>query len=718
VPVDSTAYIGAIPDAGGPFACDSGPMNVTSARSELRRWLSRGALVLGIVGATLAVAGIWLAGAVAGVQVPVGLEAGPGPLYFVGVLAFVAAGTVLAVKRPTDPVGWIQLMLGIIGQIAGVAGLYRIAAFDAAGAVATPWTAWLWDTLWIPGIALVLLLALVFPDGRMPTSRWWPASALLATAVVTLTVAVGLRPGDLTNSPIANPLGMVALAGATPALELAGNLMFAAAALAALAAPIVRYRRASGVTRYQLRWFLGATALIAIAWTIANVLESVGADAAVLAVVRLAPLLALPAATAVAVLRYRLYDIDLIIGRTLLYGGLTAIVGLIYLVIIGGVGALIGVGGGTSLPLTAAATAIAAIAFQPARSRLQRVVNRVVYGQRSNPYEVLASFTQQMAGAYPVGEAPGAMAEAVGDALRLARCDVWLRVEDDLVLAARWPTHEHVPSILLPVAGAPLALPGAGRTYPVHREGHLLGAIGVTPTSGDKLTDGEQRLLRDLAAAAWLVLDNAQLVRELRGSRQRLVAAQDVQRRRIERNLHDGAQQRLLELALTLQLAHQQVDEHGSAPAAGTLAAAELQLRAALAELRDLARGIHPAILTERGLVAAINSLAERAPLPVVVTAEYAGRLDPSIEATAYFVSAETLANVIKHAGASRATIGLTITDGWLQLCITDDGCGGADAAAPGLRGLADRVGALDGRLSIDSAPGAGTSVTASLPCA
>jgi signal transduction histidine kinase len=689
-----------------------------SARAGLRGWLPRSALLLGMAGTALAGTGIWLAGTVAGVALPEGLEAGPGPLYFVAALAFVAAGTVLAVKRPRDPVGWIQLAIGIIAQLVGVAGVYRVAAFDAAGTIAAPWAALLWDTLWLPGIALVPLLFLVFPDGRLPSARWRPVAALLAGGGVSILVAVGLRPGHLTNTPIANPLGLGALGEVAPVLELVGSVMFAVAALAALAAPIVRYRRAALVARYQLRWFLSSAAVIGFAWLVANGLELLGAEAALLATLRLVPLLTLPVATAVAVLRHRLYDIDLVVSRALLYGGLSALVGSIYLVVVGGIGTMIGVRGGTSLPLTAGATALAATVFQPARMRLQRVANRLVYGHRSNPYEVLASFTQQMTIAYPAGEAPGAMAEAVGDALRLARCDVWLRAEGDLVLAARWPAHERVPATPVPATGDALALPGAQHTYPVEHEGRLLGAIGVTSTPGDTLTDGEDRLLRDLAAAAWLVLDNAQLVRELRGSRQRLVAAQDLQRRRIERDLHDGAQQRLLELALTLQLAHRQVDEHGAAPAAGTLAAAERQLRAALAELRDLARGIHPAILTERGLLAAIGSLAERAPLPVTVTAGHAGRFAPSIEATAYFVSAEALANVIKHAGASTATVSLGVTDGWLRLHITDDGCGGADPAAPGLRGLADRVVALDGRFSIDSAPGAGTTVTVDLPCA
>jgi signal transduction histidine kinase len=205
-------------------------------------------------------------------------------------------------------------------------------------------------------------------------------------------------------------------------------------------------------------------------------------------------------------------------------------------------------------------------------------------------------------------------------------------------------------------------------------------------------------------------------VGELRASRARIVEAADAERARIERNLHDGAQQRLLSLSFALRAAERAVE--GSPEAEEKLRAALVELDHALAELRELARGIHPAILDDEGLGAAIGSLAERAPVPTDVTASLNGRLASAVEVTAYFVVAESVANIAKYAEASRARIEAFVKDGSLQLNITDDGRGGADPTrGSGLRGLADRVAALGGELSVESPPGGGTRVRASIPC-
>ncbi len=235
----------------------------------------------------------------------------------------------------------------------------------------------------------------------------------------------------------------------------------------------------------------------------------------------------------------------------------------------------------------------------------------------------------------------------------------------------------------------------------------------------------EQRELIDaVAAVARLALENERLhaevlaqLEEVRASRVRLVDAADAERRRVERNLHDGAQQRLVALSLVLGQAQTQLNGADS-ELARTLAEATDELQLALAELRELARGIHPTLLTEDGLVAAAESLAERSPIPVVVSSNLTGRFPPHIEATGYFVVAEALANVARHAGASQAMVSFAAADGLLRVEVHDDGRGGADpSAGSGLRGLEDRVVALGGTLSIDSAPEMGTRVVAVLPC-
>jgi signal transduction histidine kinase len=254
------------------------------------------------------------------------------------------------------------------------------------------------------------------------------------------------------------------------------------------------------------------------------------------------------------------------------------------------------------------------------------------------------------------------------------------------------------------------ALP-ADRVVPVRQEDELLGAIAVSK-AGDQLTMTEEKLLDDVAAQAGLVLLNARLIEDLRSSRQRLVSAQDEERRRLERNLHDGAQQSLVAVALTLRMASGQPDN-----AAAVDSAAE-QLSEAIEELRELARGIHPAILTERGLGPAVTSLAERSPVPVSITDQLERRLPETVEATAYFVVAEALTNAAKYAEASAVTVSLgEAARGVVTVVVADDGRGGVDLShGTGLRGLADRVSAADGELKIDSRPGQGTRITCRLP--
>jgi signal transduction histidine kinase len=263
--------------------------------------------------------------------------------------------------------------------------------------------------------------------------------------------------------------------------------------------------------------------------------------------------------------------------------------------------------------------------------------------------------------------------------------------------------------------------PGTGRTVTVvERDGRRVAAI-----IHDESLNEQPELIRAAGAAAALALDNERLQAELRvrldelsASRARIVRATDLERKRIERNLHDGTQQRLTSIAMALGLAESQLKSDPEA-ARQNLHQAKTALGAALAELRELSRGIHPAVLSERGIGAALEDLVYSSPLPVAVCCELKGRLPEPVEAAAYYVVAEALANVTKHARASSATVRLTHETGLLMVGVRDDGIGGADANhGTGLRGLADRVHALGGSLSIESARGQGTHVMAAIPCA
>ena len=302
------------------------------------------------------------------------------------------------------------------------------------------------------------------------------------------------------------------------------------------------------------------------------------------------------------------------------------------------------------------------------------------------------------------GSLRGALANALGDpSLQL----LYWRPR-----AGQYVTH----------AGHPVELPppGSGRTVTeVERDGERIGAI-----VHEELLVDEPELVRMVAGSAALALENERLEAELRArvdelerSRARVMEISLFERRRLERDLHDGAQQRLVALSVQIGMAQKMVAEK-PALAARLLESAREELRAALAELRELARGIHPAILTDQGLGPALEALAARTPIPVDLTAMPAERLPASVEAAAYFVVAESLTNVAKYAHAARASVSIARDDGFAVVEVRDNGVGGADPrAGTGLRGLADRIAALDGRLEVHSPPGEGTIVRANIPC-
>src|SRR6185312_1060832 len=247
--------------------------------------------------------------------------------------------------------------------------------------------------------------------------------------------------------------------------------------------------------------------------------------------------------------------------------------------------------------------------------------------------------------------------------------------------------------------------------------GELWGAIVVSTTRDAPLAADAEARIEEFAELVALGLASAEARAEVVASRARIVAAGDAERRRLERNLHDGAQQQLVTLALSLRMARSKLDETGEA--AALIDEASDHLTWALAELRELARGIHPVILTEQGLAAALAALAARAPVPVELSVDAPAHISEQIEATVYYVAAEALTNTAKYANASRARVVVECDGRRLTLDVADDGCGGADRTlGSGLSGLADRVSALGGRLRVVSPDGGGTTVTADLPVA
>jgi signal transduction histidine kinase len=376
--------------------------------------------------------------------------------------------------------------------------------------------------------------------------------------------------------------------------------------------------------------------------------------------------------------------------------------------------------------LSAAAAAIVALAFQPVRRRAQRFADRLVYGKRATPYEVLSEFSERVGNAYANEELLPRMARALASGTGAARTDVWVRIGDRLRSEATSP-EDAPPADAIEVANADPRSSASSIFEPVRHQGELLGGLSIEKKPGDAITATEEKLVRDLAAQAGLVMRNVALteqlrdhIQQLRASRQRLVSAQDDERRRLERNLHDGAQQQLVALSVKLRLAEQLADRD---PSSVTRLLADLQTEAgdALENLRDLARGIYPPLLADRGLVAALESQARKSVVPVRIEAEGIGRYPQEAEAAVYFSCLEALQNVAKYASASGATVSLSDGDGRLRFEVADDGVGFESTEAShgsGLQGIADRLAALDGELEIRSTPGSGTTVAGTLPVA
>jgi signal transduction histidine kinase len=300
-----------------------------------------------------------------------------------------------------------------------------------------------------------------------------------------------------------------------------------------------------------------------------------------------------------------------------------------------------------------------------------------------------------------------------------------VRVGEDVRPEATWPEDAEALSARPVSSVEEGVVTGASMSEPVRHRGELLGALSIEKRPGETLSATEEKLVRDLAAQAGLVLRNAGLTEELmdsieqlRTSRQRLVTAQDEERRKLERNLHDGAQQQIVGLTVKLGLLERLVERD---PAQARSIAGQLQEDAteALEELRDLARGIYPPLLADQGLVAALRSQARKSAVPVTVEGDGIGRYAREAEAAVYFSCLEALQNVAKYASASRVNVSLSDGDGVLRFDVTDDGVGfdtTTSSYGTGLQGIADRLAALDGSIEVRSTAGAGTTVEGILP--
>lgn len=647
------------------------------------------------------------------------------------------AGASLAIRRPHEPVGLIVLAGAVVGAIGSV-GAVRAPLTDGTARDLALALRWLSLAI-IPAIGMHLVLGL--PDGRLAKRKgrtrlisWYVVSAS-SGATLWLTAP---EPGSGSWWPAA-----VLLALATVSLLIAGT------------GSTARYRRARGLERQRMQWFGWAVTVGAV---IAVVIAAIRllADVSIGALVPALATAPIPLALAFGASTRFVTRVDRLLAHTVSIAGLTGLVVITYVIVVVGLGEIPDESERTLLLLSMGAAATAALLYIPTRDRLQVLANRIVYGELHAPDEVLRTFGSRLSRAIPMDELLLQLAESLRKTFALDAVEIWTGQSGMYERSVSYPERGHAKMAIGPkeqpvfaragVTGPawlqvwlPQLLEGRDeqmvRAAPVVHSGELLGYIVVERRNPEEqLGEENERVLAELARQVALALHNVQLdsalqetldeVRkqadELRASRERVVAAADAARRKIERDLHDGAQQNLVALAVKVKLLSALVErDPGTAKQMIDDLAGEVQ--EAVQALRDLAHGIYPPVLADRGLVPALESAANKAPLPTMVQPEgEIARYRQEVEAAVYFCVLEALNNAGKHAGdGSTATISLKQEDGVLLVEVADDGAG-FDMASKGLgagfTNMADRVGAVGGTLHVEAALGAGTKIAARIP--
>lgn len=598
-------------------------------------------------------------------------------------------------RLPDDRAAWwFALGAGAAAMVHGADTILTLALARNAPAAVLAWLALAYHLgLVFAGGSMAHLFGL-FPDGRPQAGYervllrgvWalfiFPPLVLLALPTIQF-------PSYYAIAPVANPYAIRGLSGLGEAANAVATM-----SQAAFGAGVVvlgfRYRRADAQARRRIRWLL----IPALGTLFAILMDVVfHAPGAVSVLLYIGTMLLVPLTIAVALLRPSLLDVDLVLRKSLVYGLLWLVIAAAYV----GAAATLGVAVGQrfSVGMAITLTVVATLVFQPARRWLEGVADRWVFGARTDPARLVTRLGAALAETVELERLLPRMASTLEEGLGL-----------------RWARVRLEP--LAPAAGDEPVL-----RVPIVLGDERLGVVECGPKIAGPLTAADEAVVTTLARQAALAVRNVRLTSELERSRIRLVRAQDAERRRIERNIHDGVQQDLVALIANAGHARAVIRRD---PVAGEVAVAELQdgLQLVNTELRELAHGIHPSVLGDRGLLEAVEALAARSSVPVAVRADPSlrgERFAEEVEGASYFTVAEALANVSKHAVATRAEVRLARSDDALRIAVHDDGEGFdlATAVGEGLANLAERLAALGGRLDVVSTPGQGTTVTAQL---
>ncbi len=649
-------------------------------------------------------------------------------------LAFPVVGALIASHCPDNRLWWLFSLVGVSAALWLFADGWAVRALyvDPGSLPGGAAAAWLGNLVWVVGWGGATVMYLVFPVGELASPRWRPVLWATVAGTALLLVGLAVAPGPLRDYPYAvNPIGQSWWPTDSEAVGALTFVFFGIFGTSAVASLFVKLRHADQVERQQVKWILYSGALVIGGIAVFALLGPLGVRNSSAEAFTTFTRAAIPIAAGIAILRHRLYDIDVVISKTLVFGGMAAFITAVYAIVVAGIGTVADRGAEPNFAVSVLATGVVAVAFQPVRERLERAANRLVYGVRATPYEVLSQFSERLGETADTDRLLERMVRLLAEGTGACKAQLWLQIGDRLAPVATWPMDAPDDGTAPSPRGLPMddgrlpPLEAVDRVAPVTHQGKLLGALTVVKPRGESMTATEDKLLADLAAQAGLVVRNVRLtaervqrLAELRASRQRLVTAQDDARRRLERNLHDGAQQQLVALKIKMGIARTMAQRDEADQVAALLDQLTTEADDAIDTLRDLARGIYPPLLASEGLGVALASQASKAALPVTVEAGAIGRYPQELEAAVYFCCLEALQNIAKYADADAATIELSHVGDELTFTVRDDGCGFDAHTAPGsgLVNMFDRVDALGGSLHVDTAPGRGCTITGTLP--
>jgi signal transduction histidine kinase len=611
--------------------------------------------------------------------------------------------------------------------------LYALTALAAAlmvyGSPSSPltnWAYWLSAWLWIPASILpATFVPLVFPDGHLPSLRWRFTAWSAALGLLVVVLVVMFHPGPLSVMGLAaNPFGIPVALPILDKLLTAGLALLLIGVMGSLAGFSVRFRRSTGVEREQMKWLLYALGIMLLGFVLSAGAWYFWPDNPWMGEISIAisdlSILSIALAALIAILRHQLYDINLIINRTLVYSALTIGILTFYILVVGGLGALFQAG--NNLFLSLLATGLVAILFQPMRERLQRAANHLMYGERDDPYAVLSRLGRRLEASLSPQAALPAVVETLARSLKLPYVAIALKQDGDFQIAAQYGLAQD-----------------AGMELPLVYQGAEIGRFILAAHSpNEPFRPAELRLIEDIAHqigvaahAVHLTHQLRQLADDLQHSRQRLVTAREEERRRLRRDLHDGLGPVLAGQGLKLGVL-QQLVQHDPRAAGSLIEELIAQNQGVMGEIRRLVYDLRPPALDELGLVEAVRDqviMLSQAPdlgpqLQVRVEGPPGGLppLPAAIEVAAYRIALEAITNVVRHAHAGLCVAKFSIQDvspaSLLDLEICDDGLGLPEnyRSGVGLTSMHARAEEVGGTCQVKSLPAGGTRVLARLP--